>query len=236
MPGPNTPTSPPESGFVPRREFIRDKTILNDFALLAVAGRNLIKLYAFPRPVVQALQNYLNQRFPYKEFREDLTQNQCEFVLEGKPWASPKAISTEKLFLSVVLHICQQGLSFVSTIDYGREPDDRCILVFSKQSIRPPASSSRSNTPLPGTPPVDPLIVDKPRSMRSPFALSFASARVLRVIMPPLHSTPAILQAVRGSWPRGVVSEKKLGDCYEFKLKGYKCELFSQIRSNLFID
>jgi hypothetical protein len=50
---------------------------------------------------------------------------------------------------------------------------------------------------------------------------------MLRVIAPPLHSTPAILQAVRGSWPRGVVSEKKVGDnCFEFKLKGYKCMFF----------
>jgi hypothetical protein len=32
------------------------------------------------------------------------------------------------------------------------------------------------------------------------------------------------LQAVRGSWPRGVVSERKIGDAsYEFKLKGYRC-------------
>ncbi|KAJ2918986.1 hypothetical protein MD484_g1380, partial [Candolleomyces efflorescens] len=45
----------------------------------------------------------------------------------------------------------------------------------------------------------------------------------MRVISPPLHLTPAILQAVRGSWPRGVVSEKKVGEnCFEFKLKGYK--------------
>lgn len=59
---------------------------------------------------------------------------------------------------------------------------------------------------------------------RAPFALSFLSATLLRVIAPPLHSTPAILQAVRGSWPRGVVSEKKVGDAaFEFKLKGYKC-------------
>lgn len=46
----------------------------------------------------------------------------------------------------------------------------------------------------------------------------------MRVISPPRDSTPAILQAVRGSWPRGVISEKKVGDsAYEFKLRGYRC-------------
>lgn len=46
----------------------------------------------------------------------------------------------------------------------------------------------------------------------------------MRVISPPRDYTPAILQAVRGSWPRGVVSEKKVGDsAYEFKLRGYRC-------------
>jgi hypothetical protein len=47
----------------------------------------------------------------------------------------------------------------------------------------------------------------------------------MRVISPPLHLTPAILQACRGAWPRGVISEKTVyGNSYEFKLKGYGCK------------
>ena len=46
----------------------------------------------------------------------------------------------------------------------------------------------------------------------------------MRVICPPLNSTPAVLQAVCASWPRGIMDERKVGDAaYEFKLKGYSC-------------
>lgn len=57
---------------------------------------------------------------------------------------------------------------------------------------------------------------------RVPFAVSFPDKSSLRVINPPLHSTPAILQALRSAWPRGTSSENKIDtSSYEFKLKGY---------------
>jgi hypothetical protein len=58
----------------------------------------------------------------------------------------------------------------------------------------------------------------------SVFALSFTAPTVLRVVAAPLHATPAILQSVRGAWPRGVKSERKLGNgSWEFRLKGFGC-------------
>ncbi|TFK76937.1 hypothetical protein BDN72DRAFT_830108 [Pluteus cervinus] len=221
MPNSNTPNSPPESGFVPRKEFIRERATPNHFALLAIAGPNLLRFFAFPRAVISLIDTFLKQHYPYNAIREDSTQNMCEFVLTGRPWTTPKAVSTEKLLLDVMAYICRNGYLFVSTIDYGRESDDRLTIAFSKPSTTP--IGSYAGTPLPGTPLVDGYPADKAKSMRCPFALSFASATLLHVISPPLHCTPAILQAVRGSWPRGVISERKVGtNCYEFKLKGYK--------------
>ncbi|KAG6878419.1 hypothetical protein C0993_007020 [Termitomyces sp. T159_Od127] len=100
-------------------------------------------------------------------------------------------------------------------------------MAFSKP-LNSPVSSSRSTTPLPES--ITPfqqsstsITSDQHKSRRTPFALSFLSPTRMRVIGPPLHLTPAILQAVRGSWPRGVVSERKVGNnSFEFKLKGYK--------------
>lgn len=226
MPGLSAPSSPPDSGFVPRREFIREqKSTPNDFALLAVASSNLLKLYSFPTPAVTALHHLFEQRSMVNSFREDFTQNMCEFNLDGKPWASPKAVTTENLLLDILTQVCQLGFNYLSTIDYGREQDDRLTIVFSKPTVLPP--NSRADSSLPGTPQMDgtgSATSDKPRTIRVPFALSFASATSLRVISPPLHCTPAILQAVRGSWPRGVISEKKVGtNSFEFKLKGYRC-------------
>lgn len=69
------------------------------------------------------------------------------------------------------------------------------------------------------TPPTDPTT--ETRSVCLPFALSFPSSTLLRVINPPLSNSPAILQAARSGWPRGVISENKEGDqTYEFRLKG----------------
>jgi hypothetical protein len=113
--------------------------------------------------------------------------------------------------VDILTVIYTNGYSFVSSIDYGREHDDRLAIAFSKPVLSPTSSAEFA-------PSIQPL-------KRLPFALSFPSATLLRVISPPLDSTPAILQAVRSSWPRGVVSEKKVGDSsFEFKLKGYKCK------------
>ncbi|KAJ7139825.1 hypothetical protein C8R44DRAFT_975558 [Mycena epipterygia] len=210
----------PESGFTPRREFLRDQQITpNSFSLMALAGANCIRLYSFPLPLMNALRRTLDQQHLITTLREDIDQQLCEIVLAGKPWTSAKSLATEKLLLEILAVIYQHGFTYLSTIDYGRESDDRLAMAFSKPAnvVRSLSPLSPSESPLPAS-----LSLNK-QAKRIPFALSFTSATMMRVIAPPLHSTPAILQAVRASWPRGVVSEKKVGDnCFEFKLKGYK--------------
>lgn len=223
-------TPPGEAPFTPRKEFIKDQAIQpSAFALLALSGANCIRLYSFA-PVLIASLTRLFETHRILSFREDAENSMCEFALDGKPWANPKAESSEKLLVDIVAIIYQCGYTYLSTIDYGREQDDRLVLTFA----RPAAPNfSRTPTPIPQSapPPNDRSsgsssgLAEKQRSKRIPFALSFSSVTVMRVISPPLHLTPAILQAVRASWPRGVVSEKKVGEnSFEFKLKGYKCE------------
>lgn len=223
-----TSTNSPDAVFTPRKEFVRQqKFASNSFALLAVAQTGFIRFYSFPRSVISSLRRLFEERQIIAGFREDETQNLCEFNLEGKPWANSKSVATENLLIDIIAIIYHCGYTFLSTIDYGRESDDRLAIAFSKVELSIPGS--RSGTPLPSH--NSPLpdnsgsqSSDRPRSTRIPFAISFASTTLMRVISPPLHLTPAILQAVRGSWPRGVVSEKKVGDnSFEFKLKGYKC-------------
>ncbi|KAJ6627229.1 hypothetical protein B0H10DRAFT_1996145 [Mycena sp. CBHHK59/15] len=207
----------PEPGFTPRREFIRDHQVTpNSFSLLAIAGANCIRLYSFPLPLMTALRRLLDQKQLVAALREDIDQQLCEIALGGKPWNSAKSLGTEKLLVEILAVIYQHGYTYLSTIDYGREADDRLAMAFSKPSVGI-RSLSPADSPLPAS-----LSLNR-QGKRIPFALSFLSATMLRVIGPPLHSTPAILQAVRGAWPRGVVSEKKVGEnCFEFKLKGYK--------------
>ncbi|KAF8167936.1 hypothetical protein B0H34DRAFT_38332 [Crassisporium funariophilum] len=222
---PNPSTDLP---FTPRKEFIREQSQApNSFALLALSSSNCIRLYSFGPPVISSLRRLFEQLSIILSSREDSEQSLCEFSLDGKPWANPKSVATEKLLLDIIAVIYQCGYGYLSTIDYGREADDRLAMAFSKSGA---LSSSTSRTPTPLPPSMaahqdssGSSLGEKSKSKRVPFALSFASATVMRVIAPPLHLTPAILQAVRGSWPRGVVSEKKVGDnSFEFKLKGYK--------------
>jgi hypothetical protein len=233
------PNASPDSNFIPRREFIRDQRTANAFSLLAISGSSLIRLYSFPGVLITSLRQLFDQRSLTAAFREDIPHSLFEFTLEGKPWSSPKSVHSERLLVDILIVIYQHGYSFLSTIDYGRENDDRLAVAFSKPTSAPPS-------PQPGSPiPSSPRLNSSGTNLSSqagdnspkkvPFALSFASATLLRVINPPLHSTPAILQAVRSSWPRGVVSEKKIGDAsYEFKLKGYKCMcLFSHMNKRL---
>ncbi|GLB36319.1 hypothetical protein LshimejAT787_0306070 [Lyophyllum shimeji] len=219
--------SPPDPGFVPRKEFIREqKPALNSFAIVAIAASSCVRLYSFPPSVVTTLRTLLESQKLLAAFREDVIQNLCEFVLDGKPWASPKSVKAEKLLLDILAVVYHCGYTYLSSLDYGRESDDRLAMAFSRPSASP--AGSRGGTPLPAS--ASPFressssfSSDKSKTRRVPFALSFLSPTVMRVIAPPLHLTPAILQAVRASWPRGVVSEKKVGDnSFEFKLKGYK--------------
>ncbi|RDB29318.1 hypothetical protein Hypma_015348 [Hypsizygus marmoreus] len=220
----STPNSQQDAGFVPRKEFIREqKPAPNVFAILAIASSSFIRLYSFPQNLVTALRRLLEHQSVLLAFREDVQQNLCEFTLDGKPWANAKSVKSEKLLVDILSVIFQCGYSYLSTLDYGRENDDRLAMAFSKPSTSSPGS--RAGTPLPASvrESIGSVSSEKPRSRKVPFALSFASATVMRVIAPPLHLTPAVLQAVRGSWPRGVVSEKKVGEnSFEFRLKGYK--------------
>lgn len=219
-PGPST-----EAPFTPRKEFIKESPNQpNSFALLALSGPNCIRLYSFVHFAVASIRRLLEQSSLIISSREDAVQNLYEFTLDGKPWANPKSVPTEKLLVDIIAVIYQCGYTYLSLIDYGREADDRLAMTFSK-----PVLASRSPTPLPSSssPKVDDSTSssgEKCLAKRVPFAISFSSVTVMRVISPPLHLTPAILQAVRASWPRGVVAEKKVADnSYEFKLKGYKC-------------
>lgn len=225
----------PESGFVPRKEFIRDQhTNPNYFALLALSSSNSIRLYSFAPAAIHAFRHLFEERGIILASREDTENKFFEFSLDGKPWAYPKAVTTEKLLLDILAVIFKCGYSYLSTIDYGREQDDRLAMAFSKPMSSPLAPTRSPPTPSSPFPDASTShIYERSKDRRVPFALSFTSATLLRVIYPPLHLTPAILQAVRGSWPRGVVSEKSVGDnSFEFKLKGYKCGhyFYNQIR------
>ncbi|KAI0639319.1 hypothetical protein C8Q77DRAFT_1152303 [Trametes polyzona] len=198
----------------PRKEFIRDQRIVSSFALLTLAGNGFVRLYNFPNSVINGLRRIFDLHKLILGVRENPTTHFFEYSLDQKPWANVKNITSEKLILSIFSVIFQYGYSLLSTIEYGREHDDRIAIAFSRPTPAPAASAI----------PIMPNISTSTLPHTSPmmFAVSFPSPRVLRVIDPPLPLTPAILQAVRNAWPRGIADEKKLGDSYEFKLKGYK--------------
>ncbi|KAF8269374.1 hypothetical protein EI94DRAFT_1725563 [Lactarius quietus] len=197
-----SPISPADSNIVPRREFIRDQHPASSFSILALSGPALLRLYSFPPDAVHALRKHLDSAHLIISSREVIQNNFCELSLDGKPWSNPKSTRTEKLLIDILFVLYRNDYSFLSTLDYGREQDDRIKAPFHKKSN-------------------DSLTV-VPHPVKVPFAISFISQSVLRVISPPLHLTPAILQTVRGSWPRGVVSEKIVAEnVYEFKFKGY---------------
>lgn len=219
--------------FTPRKEFLRQTSHpLNSFALLTFSSSSLIRLYSFPPPVVTSVRRILQHRKAASAYREDPLNGYCEFTLIGKPWSSAKSVKSERLVVNVLAVVLHHGHTLLTSLDYGRETDDRLSLAFSKPLATVPRSSGslsnqtslaspfyRSSPHSPG--PTSPSRADL---FVVPFAVSFASSTTMRVISPPRDSTPAILQAVRGSWPRGVISEKKVGDsAYEFKLRGYRC-------------
>ncbi|KAF9654343.1 hypothetical protein BDM02DRAFT_3158103 [Thelephora ganbajun] len=216
--------------FTPRKEFLRQTSHpLNSFALLTFSSSSLIRLYSFPPPVVTTLRRVLQHRKSASAYREDALNGYCEFTLVGRPWSNAKSAKSERLVVNVLAVILQHGYSLLSSLDYGRETDDRLALTFSKPLAAVPRSSASlsnhsSTSPFHRTSPRSPGPISSHTSLYViPFAVSFASSTIMRVISPPRDSTPAILQAVRGSWPRGVISEKKIGDsAYEFRLRGYR--------------
>ncbi|KIJ45136.1 hypothetical protein M422DRAFT_67289 [Sphaerobolus stellatus SS14] len=192
-------SSPTGSSFVPRREFaLQPVHQPSSFALLAFSSNNVIRLSNFPPVVVGDLRTRLGNIVGLHSFRENAEQTLCELVLTGKPWSNNKSLSTEVLIVQVFSIVLLHGYAILSQLHYGKEHNDRLTFAFTK------------------------LDMQDTRQTLIPFALSFTSSTSLRVVCSPLHATPAILQSVRGAWPRGVLSEKKIGEhCYEFKLKGY---------------
>lgn len=210
--------------FVPRKEFIKNDRVASSFSLLTFASSGFVRLYDFSAAVTNNLRRLFNSKYLISSEREQLERQFHEFTLEGRPWANPKSIKAEKLIVDILTVILHSGYAFLSTIDYGRESDDKLAIAFSIP--KPLVQHNHAGlTTFPGSTTMpNGSLVSLAMPIKTPFAISFSSATLLRVVGPPLHSTPAVLQAVRGAWPRGVVSEKKVGDAtYEFKLKGYKC-------------
>lgn len=210
--------SPPSNNllFHPRKEFLRDlPRVVSSFSLLTLAGPGFVRLYSFPESVINGLRRLFDQQRSIVAVRENTANNFFEFSLEHKPWNNVKSLEAEKLILSILSVIFQYGYSFLSTIEYARETDDRIAIAFSRPTTAPVNSS------IPVVP--NGSVSTLPQAGPMLFAISFPSTSLLRVIDPPLPLTPAILQSVRNAWPRGIAYEKKIGDSYEFKMKGYKC-------------
>ncbi|KZT21641.1 hypothetical protein NEOLEDRAFT_1244397 [Neolentinus lepideus HHB14362 ss-1] len=230
--------------FTPRKEFMPSQHIYSTFYLMTLSGSNLVRLYRFPQDFIRVLRKHLNDRQLLTATRQNNEETCYEYTVDGRPWASPKSIGTELLIVDLLQVVLRHGFNFLSTIDYGREHDDKVAIVFSKPQrgldralvgfVSSSTNLGRGPSPLPNgssttLAPLSPVgghtqLSNEHRmiQIKIPFALSFPSANILRVISPPLNSTPAIIAAIRGSWPRGVVSEKKVGETFEFKLKGYK--------------
>lgn len=195
------PASPADSGFLPRREFATSNRPPNSFCLVTFTQASAVRLAAFPDDVVISFRKFLEEKELMRLFRENRDEEVVEFVLGPKFWQNPKNIETEQLLLHIITFFNLQGYTFLSTIDYGRDSGDKLTIAFTRPQGAPPT--------------VQQLV----------FAVSFNAPTFLRVLNPPLQSTPGILAAVRTAWPRGIVSENKAANtCYEFKLKGYSCE------------
>ena len=205
--------------FYPRKEFLpHEPRVPSSFSLLTLASHGLLRLYGFPPSVINALRRLFDNLCLTLDVRENVTNHFFEFSLDKKPWSNIKSLASERLIVAIFSTIFQLGFSFLSTIEYAREHDDRVAIAFSRPSTAP----LNSSLPIVPNPNASASTLPHPGPML--FAISFPSNSQLRVIDPPLPLTPGILQAVRSAWPRGVASEKKVGDSYEFKLNGYKCE------------
>ncbi|KAI0307860.1 hypothetical protein B0F90DRAFT_1664843 [Multifurca ochricompacta] len=197
--------SPADTNLVPRREFIRDQRPASSFSILALSGTALLRLYGFLPDVVLALRKHLDTAHLILSSRELIQNNFCELSLDGKPWSNSKSTRSEKLLIEIFGVLYRSGHNFLSTLDYGREQDDRVVMAFS----RPSSPSPLPFPPLSFAAPAPPFhrmsnnsLAVTPHPIKVPFAISFVNQDLLRVIAPPLHLTPAILQTVRGSWPR----------------------------------
>lgn len=214
-------TSSPDDNFIPRKEFVSSSVRqFSSFALLSFSSNNVIRLTNFDHNVFNELKARLHSVIGLRAFRENDEHTLGEIILLDKPWSNARFLSTEIVLVQVFAIMLRYDYSFVSQIDYGRETNDRVTLVFSRPNARTAVYPEGNQFPS--------------QSGVTSFGLSFTSATSLRVVCSPLTGTPAILQSIRGSWPKGVKSEKKLGEqCYEFKLKGYSC---TPLSSSLFLS
>lgn len=193
---------------MPRPEFVKQESLPTSFALLSIAGNSAIQLAHFDLKVPVALRQIFE---PLHSHREIPDQSLFELTFHGKPWSNPKSAGSESIFITILSVILSHGYHLITPIDYGREEDGKLAIVF-----------ARSHQPFD--------VTAATRSRQAPFAVSFVDKSTLRVISPPLHSTPAILQALRAAWPRGISAENKIAiNCYEFKLKGYSSVHLTQL-------
>ncbi|KAF8594108.1 hypothetical protein BDV93DRAFT_612000 [Ceratobasidium sp. AG-I] len=183
--------------FQPRSEFLRTETAPQTYALVALNGADTLRCHNVSPAALSALREIFGQEM--RLYGENAESQVAEFVLRSGPW-SAKSARSETLITNIFTVLLLHQYTFLTTIDYGRQYLDKLSLTFTR-----PTSLS---TPAPAS--------------QSIFALLFTAPTVLRVLNAPLHATPAILQSVRGTWPRGVKGERKLGGgSWEFRLKGF---------------
>ncbi|KAJ1311869.1 hypothetical protein OPQ81_010328 [Rhizoctonia solani] len=182
--------------FQPRSEFVRTEATPQSYALVALNGADTLRCHNISRSVLSALRDaFGNETRLYGEANDG---DIAEFVFRNSPWSN-KSVRSETLIVHLFTTLLEHQYTFVTSIDYGRQYLDKLSLTFTR------AASQIGRL-----------------GGECVFALSFVTPTVLRVLHAPLHCTPAILQAVRSTWPRGVKDERKLGNgCWEFRLKGF---------------
>ncbi|KAG9096465.1 hypothetical protein FS749_008427 [Ceratobasidium sp. UAMH 11750] len=183
--------------FRPRSEFVRTEVNPQSYALVALNSTDTLRCHCLSPAALSALCEVFGDEM--RQYGENAENQVAEFVFRNSPWGN-KTIRSETLLTNLFAVLLVHQYTFLTTIDYGRQYLDKLSLTFTR-----PASISN---PAPAT--------------ESVFALSFTAPSVLRIVAAPLHATPAILQSVRGAWPRGVKSERKLGNgSWEFRLRGF---------------
>ncbi|KAL5641668.1 hypothetical protein ACGC1H_001965 [Rhizoctonia solani] len=188
--------SDPQQTFQPRSEFIRTEATPQSYSLVALNGADTLRCHNISQSTLSVLrETFGNETRLYGEANGG---DIAEFVFRNSPWTN-KSARSETLIVQLFTTLLAHQYTFVTSIDYGRQYLDKLSLTFART-----ASPSGRLTP------------------DTVFALSFVTPTVLRVLHAPLHCTPAILQSVRNTWPRGVKDERKLGNgCWEFRLKGF---------------
>ncbi|KAG8742203.1 hypothetical protein FRC10_001899 [Ceratobasidium sp. 414] len=186
-----------QPAFRPRSEFVRTEVNPQSYALVALNGTDTLRCHSLSPAALSALREVFGDEM--RVYGENAESQVAEFAFRNSPWSN-KTIRSETLITNLFAVLLMHQYTFLTTIDYGRQYLDKLSLTFTR-----PASISN---PAPAT--------------ESVFALSFTAPSVLRVVAAPLHATPAILQSVRSAWPRGVKSERKLGNgSWEFRLRGF---------------